>query len=371
VNRLDIKEKVKLLPEVPGVYLMMDSRNNIIYVGKSKNLKSRVGQYFRSSKNHVPKIVKMIQRIRDFEYIVTDTEFEALLLECRLIKELKPMYNSQMKNDLKYIYIRITTDEEFPRVLVSEEKKEDGSLYFGPYTSLSSIERAVEVIRENFQIRSCSGRNVPKNRAGCLSYQLGLCTAPCADTTAKSTYMNQVNGAILFLHGQDKDLLEKLKGKMEEASQRLDFNKAAKYRDDMFALNHVINKQKAMSFTKRVRNITALETVGNSHIKLFLIRDNKLLYSEKIEFNSMNMDSIRSNIKHSIMEHFDLSDNKEMKTFDKQDIDQAQIIFSYLKNRKNDCSYILIPNSWLKEGKGIRLNNGIDKLLSGFHLFVE
>lgn len=368
---MELKDKVKLLPEVPGVYLMKDSRDNIIYVGKSKNLKSRVGQYFRSSKNHTPKIVKMIQSIKDFEHIVTDTEFEALLLECRLIKEIKPMYNSQMKNDQRYIYIRITTDEKFPRVLVSKEKKEDGSLYFGPYTSLRSIERAVEVIRENFQIRSCSGGNVPKNMAGCLGYQLGFCTAPCTDTTAKSIYMNQVNEAISFLQGQDKNLLEKLRGRMKETSQRLDFNKAAKYRDDIYALNHIMNKQKAISFTKRVRNIAALEPVGNFQIKLFLIRDNNLLYSEKIEYNSIDQDSIKGYIKGYILEYLNNNENEELRTFDKRDIDQAQIIFSYLKNRKNNCSYILIPNSWLKDREGIRLDNGIDKLLSVIEVLKE
>ncbi|MDF2673569.1 MAG: hypothetical protein K0R09_1834 [Clostridiales bacterium] len=361
---MDLKEKLKLIPELPGVYLMKDSGGNIIYVGKSKNLKSRVGQYFRSSKEHAPKIVKMVQRIRDFGYVVTDTEFEALLLECRLIKEIRPMYNSQMKKDRGYIYIRITTEEEFPRALVAEEKREDGSLYFGPYTSLSSTERAVDVIREIYQMRSCSGGNVPINISGCLSYQLGFCTAPCANITAKNTYINQVNAAISFLQGQNKSLMEKLKGKMEEASQELDFDKAVKLRDDMYALNHILNKQKAISFTKRVRSIAALESVGNSQIKLFLIRDNNLLSSERMHYNSMNKESIKENIKGSILEHLRVNENLEKKKIDKQDIDQAQIIFSYLKNRKNNCSYILIPNSWLKDREGSKLDNGIDKLLS-------
>lgn len=368
---MDFKEKVKLLPEAPGVYLMKDSGSNIIYVGKSKNLKSRVGQYFRSSKNHSPKVVKMVQGIRDFEYIVTDTEFEALLLECRLIKEIKPVYNSQMKNDRGYIYIRITVEEKFPRILVSEEKKEEGSLYFGPYTSLKSIERAVEAIRENYQIRSCSGWNVSRNTTGCLSYQLGFCTAPCADTAAKDTYINQVNDAISFLQGQNKNLMEKLKGRMQEASQKLDFDKAAKYRDDMYALNHIINKQKAISFTKGDRNIVALERVGKSKAKLFLIRDNNLLYSEKMQYNYTDKDGIKENIKGSILKYLKVNENKEVKKIDKQDIDQAQIIFSYLKNRKNNCKYILIPNSWIKRSGEIRLDNGIDKLLSNFEVLEE
>ena len=361
---MDLKEKLKLLPELPGVYLMKDSGGNIIYVGKSKNLKNRVRQYFRSSKNHAPKVIKMVQRIRDFGYVVTDTEFEALLLECRLIKEIRPMYNSQMKKDRGYIYIRITTEEEFPRILVVEEKSEAGSLYFGPYTSLSSTARAVDVIREIYQMRSCSGENVSKNTSGCLSYQLGFCTAPCADITDKNIYINQVNAAISFFQGQDKSLMEKLSCKMEEASGKLDFDKAAKLRDDIYALNHIINKQKAIGFTKRVRNIAAFESLGNSEIKLFLIRDNILLHSERLEYNSIVRDSIKENIKDLILKHLIINESKEIKEIDKQDIDQAQIIFSYLKNRKNNCNYLLIPNSWIKDREGSKLDKGIDKLLS-------
>lgn len=365
---MNIKEKVRSLPEVPGVYLMMDSGDNIIYVGKSKSLKNRVGQYFGSSKNHAPKIVKMVQGIRDFEYIVTDTEFEALMLECRLIKDIKPMYNSQMKNDRGYVYIRITIEEEFPRLLVSGEKSEDGSLYFGPYTSHSSIERAVDAIRENLQIRSCSGVNVPNNRAGCLSYQLGFCSAPCSGIEVKNTYMNQIDAVISFLQGQDKSLMDKLRERMEEASQRLDFNKAAKYRDDMYAVNHIINNQKTISFSRRVRNIAVLEPIGDSQIKLFLLRDNELLISQKMECISIEKKAVKENIKSLIMEYLKVSENKDVKKIDKQDIDQAQIIFSYLKNRKNNCSYLLIPNSWLKDRSGIKLDNGIDKLLWDYEI---
>lgn len=360
---MDIKEMVKLLPEVPGIYLMKDSGGNIIYVGKSKNLRSRVSQYFRSSKNHSPKVVKMVQGIRSFEHIVTDTEFEALLLECRLIKEIKPMYNSQMKNDLGYIYIRVTIKEEFPRVQVAEEKVEDGNLYFGPYVSLKTIERAVEVIRENFQVRSCSGVNVTGSASGCINHQLGYCTAPCSASAAKSTYIYQIENVISFLNGRDRSLMENLRGRMEEASQRFDFVKAAKYRDDIYALSHILNKQKAISFTKRVRNIAVLEPVGDSQIKLFLIRDNALLYSEKIEWYSIDKRFIKENIKASILKYLKNDDSKEAKEVDKQAIDQAQIIFSYLQSKKNNCRYILIPNSWLKDRGGIKLEDAINKLL--------
>lgn len=360
---MDLKEKVRQLPEVPGVYLMKDAGGHIIYVGKSKNLKSRVGQYFVNSRNHAPKIVKLVQGIRDFEYIVRDTEFEALLLECRLIKDIKPMYNSQMKNHMGYVYIRLTAQEEFPRILVSEERAEDGSLYFGPYTSLSSIERAVEVIRENLKIRSCSIVNLPNNANGCLNYDLGFCCGPCAGTDTKSTYMNRVNEAVSFLQGRDGNLMDGLEKKMMSASQSLQFDKAARYRDDLYVLMHIVNTQRTISFAGRVRNIAVLEPVGDSEIKIFLIRNNDLLYSEKFDCNSIERSFIKETIKNSVLEHLRANERKQRTNVNKQDIDQAQIIFSYLKNRKNNCKYIIIPNSWFKDKSGNKLDEGIDKLL--------
>lgn len=360
---MDLREKALKLPEVPGVYLMKDSRENIIYVGKSKNLKNRVRQYFQSSRNHPPKIVKMVQGIRDFEYIITDTEFEALLLECRLIKDIQPMYNSQMKNDRGYVYIKITANEEFPRILISEDRGEDDSLYFGPYTSQRSIERAVEVIRENLQIRSCNSVNTPNGTMGCLRYQLGFCSGPCTDTAAKNTYMNQIEECISFFQGQSKCLISRLEDRMVDASQRLDFDKAARYRDDIYALNHIINKQSAISFTKRVRNIAVIQPLEGSLVKLLIIRDNELLHSEKIECNNMEKDKIKEHIKASIFRYLNTNKLSGKIIIDKQDIDQAQIIFSYLKNKKNNSSYLLIPTTWLKGSQGEKLDVGIDKLL--------
>lgn len=363
---MDLKEKIKQLTEVPGVYLMKDSGGHIIYVGKSKNLKSRVGQYFINSKNHAPKIVKMVQSIRDFEYIVTDTEFEALLLECRLIKEIKPMYNSQMKNDRGYTYIRITAGEGFPRILQAKEKQENGDLYFGPYKSQSSIERAVQAIRENLQIRSCSGSALPEDVSGCLSYDLGFCSRPCADAEAADTYSNRINEAVSFLEGRDKSLLARLEEKMGMASLRLDFDRAARYRDDLYALRHIESTQRTISFAKRVKNIVVIEPLEGSQIKLLIIRGRELLYAERLDYSCIEKASLKEKIEDAILKYLRGSESSQKINLGKQDMDQAHIIYSYLKNHRNNCRYILIPNTWLNDSTGSKLEVGVDKLLDGY-----
>lgn len=363
---MDLRSKVKQLPEVPGVYLMKDSGGHIIYVGKSKNLKSRVGQYFINSKNHAPKIVKMIQSIRDFEYIVTDTEFEALLLECRLIKEIKPMYNSQMKNDRGYVYIRITAGERFPRILLARERLEDGSIYFGPYKGQNSIERAVSAIRENLQIRSCSSPALPEYVSGCLSYDLGFCSRPCADAEAADIYMDRINEVISFLEGKDRSLKAKLEEKMQMAAQRLEFDRAARYRDDLYALGHIESAQRTISFAKRVRNIAVIEPLENSQIKLLLIRGRELLYSERLDYSNIERGFLRERIKSTILKHLRADNVRQEISLGKQDMDQAHIIYSYLKNHKNDCRYMIIPNTWLRDSTGDKLHVGVEKLLGAY-----
>jgi excinuclease ABC subunit C len=288
VRPLDLKEKVKLLPESPGVYLMKDFSGNIIYVGKSKNLKSRVGQYFQNSRNHSPKVVKMVQCIRDFEFVTTDTEFEALLLECRLIKDIKPMFNSQMKHHNRYVYIKITTDEEYPRILVVQEILDDGCLYFGPYVSRKNVERATEAIKNNYRIGNCIGTNISNNKSGCLNYQMGLCIGACADPGLKKEYMDNINDTINFLSGRNNKIMDLIEKKMTYAAEKLNFDKAAKYRDDIYALKQILNKQRVISFSQRIRSIVVLEHIDADTLKVFLLSNSKLLYEEKVEAGKLS-----------------------------------------------------------------------------------
>ena len=203
---LDIKEKIKNLPASPGVYLMKDSLQSIIYVGKSKNLKSRMGSYFINSKSHSPKVVKLVKNLKDFYYILTDTEFEAFMLECKLIREIKPIYNRMMKNTLSYTYIKINSD--FSNIQASNESiKDDGNLYFGPYTNKSTVERALKGIKECYIIM-CSGNY--KKTSPCLNYSLGTCIGLCFDPLAKEEYKNILGEIVKLLSGSDISILRKI-----------------------------------------------------------------------------------------------------------------------------------------------------------------
>ncbi|MDF2839781.1 MAG: putative endonuclease [Clostridia bacterium] len=356
---MDLKEKVRQLPDTPGVYIMKDSRDDIIYIGKAKNLKNRVGQYFRKSVNHAPKILRMIENIRDFDYIFADTELEALLLECRLIKDIKPMYNSQLKNHRKYVYVYINLDEKYPTLEVVLEKKDKG-LNFGPYTSLNRIERAVNVLKENLRIRYCS--SFASKSSGCLNFQLGFCTAPCAGEISEIEYRQLVEEAIHFIKGTKSDLVKELKVKMLAAAESLDFDKAAKYRDDISALGHIVNKQKTIRFTENSRNMIVLEKTSQSYYKLFIIKGIRVIYKERLELMQIEA-ATKQYIIDLVFRYKDELMKNEGTEIDKSDIDQAQILYSYIKNKKG-LNHFSIAKSWLK-------NQDIAKIEKGAQKFME
>ena len=213
---MDLREKVKNLPSTPGVYLMKDSMQGTIYVGKSKNLKNRVSSYFVNSKSHSPKVVKLVKNIRDFEYILTDTEFEALILECKLIKEIKPIYNKKMKSPLSYTYIKI--DKDYNNIEISNNSvTDDGNFYFGPYTSKGTVEKALDGIKEYYKIM-CSGNY--KKASPCLNYSLGSCIGYCFDDTAKEDYTNILRKIVDTLSGSNKIIIEEMEHSMINRSTR-------------------------------------------------------------------------------------------------------------------------------------------------------
>lgn len=359
---MDLKRKIKMLPEQPGVYLMKDFLGNIIYVGKSKNLRNRVSQYFQSSKNHSPKVIEMINNIHTFDYIVTDTELEALLLECSMIKDIKPIYNRLMKNDKRYSYIEVTLNEEFPRVMISSDKLENGSKYFGPYTSIGCVETTVSFINDRFSIRRCNNINIIKTRNGCLNYHLGFCMGICRGTIGRDQYMEHIQMLITFLEGKDKNIVKELEENMKDAACKLDFNKASKYRDEISAIRHVLNKQEVIRTSQRRNNILAVEFMNKESIKIFFITGNRLHSKNSIDIYSMSQEDIREQLKCLIHKDFGDSIKAKARNMSKKDIDEAQIIYSYLKRANENTFYIRIPATWLKEAGQEKLNKGIDKL---------
>ncbi|MGN0372123.1 MAG: excinuclease ABC subunit UvrC [Enterocloster sp.] len=277
----DLEEELKKLPGSPGVYLMHNDRDEIIYIGKAISLKNRVRQYFQSSRNKTAKIEQMVSHIAWFEYILTDSELEALVLECNLIKEHRPRYNTMLKDDKSYPYIKATVGEDFPRLLFSRDMKKDGrSRYFGPYTSAGAVKDTLELIHKLYRIRTCS-RSLPKDIGKdrpCLNYHIKQCDAPCQGYISKEEYQKSFAQALDFLGGRYEPLLKSLEEKMLAASERMDFEKAIEYRETLNSVKQVAQKQKITSSSMEDRDIVALaRDEKDAVVQVFFIREGKLI----------------------------------------------------------------------------------------------
>lgn len=362
-----IQEALKRLPQKPGVYLMKDSLGNIIYVGKAKSLKNRVSQYFHNQKDREPKVAEMIENIHTFTYRELDTELDAFLEECRLIKEIKPRYNRQMKNDRKYSYIKIPS-ETFPKVLIVREKATDDALYFGPFTSSHGVEAAVHYLEDFYPIRKCTSPRLVKSTSGCLFRQLGTCSGACTGQVSPEEYKTYIEEIEQLLKGKDQSMLRELHNKLEAAIEKLEFEKAAQYREYYLGLRHVISKQRLVQSSRKNKNILAVEFVDNNQVKLFLIKGNKLLYREVLNANPADSLESRQYLKQMLKDKF-LTPKNGLELLTPQDIDEAQIIFSYLKKKKRSVLSFWIPATHLKDED--LLDNKVLKIIAqirSFHL---
>ncbi|MDD2481178.1 MAG: excinuclease ABC subunit UvrC [Lutispora sp.] len=280
---LNLEEKLKNLPDKPGVYIMKNEDNHIIYVGKAINLKNRVRQYFQASRNQHPKVTAMVENIRDFEYIITDSELEALILECNLIKKHRPRYNVMLKDDKHYPYIKVTLNESFPRVLKVREIKKDKAKYFGPYTDGKAVNQTIELISKIFPIRSCS-KNIEKiagKERPCLNAHINRCIAPCSGKVSKEEYGEIVKSILLFLEGKQHDLVLGLQEKMEKYAEALDFEKAAELRDQIDSVKKIGEKQIIISSNLEDQDIIAYAESGEIVcIQAFFVRAGKLIGRE-------------------------------------------------------------------------------------------
>ena len=276
----DIEEELKKLPAQPGVYIMHDAKDEIIYVGKAISLKNRVRQYFQSSRNKTAKIEQMVSRIVRFEYIITDSELEALVLECNLIKEHQPRYNTMLKDDKAYPYIKVTVSEEFPRVMLSRTMTKDKNKYFGPYTSSGAVKDTLDLIHKLYRIRTCS-RNLPKDigkERPCLNYHIKQCDAPCQGFIDKEQYGEAIGQALEFLNGRYDSLLKILEEKMADAAERMDFEKAIEYRELLSSVKKVAQKQKITSSSMEDRDIIAMaKDETDAVVQVFFVREGKLI----------------------------------------------------------------------------------------------
>lgn len=360
ISMATLKEKAKKLPTSPGVYLMKDSQGQVIYVGKSKNLKSRVQSYLQNSRNHSSKIIKLVNHLKDFDIIQTDTEFEAFMLECQLIKEIKPLYNKLMKSPQAYTYIRIQMNKGTHSLeLVNHIEEKDGSHYFGPYSSKSTVEKAIKGLKEYFKVE-CS--NPANNHTPCLNYSLGLCIGMCFYHSALEQYQQIIERIIALFSGTDASILVEMEQKMIEAARNFDFEEAAKLRDSREAIKSLLKKEKVIEFTKQNKNIVVLEFVNREKLKMFLINRNKVLFKQIYKIGGISIEQLSQLIKTNILSVFKSSDQSTTLDINKDEIDEAQIIYSYLKS--NACHYLIIPENWLYTENHSKMDRAINELVS-------
>lgn len=296
-REFNIEDELKKLPKQPGIYIMHAANDEVLYVGKAINLHNRVRQYFRTGHGHnnSPKICRMVEQIAYFEYIVTASEMEALVLECNLIKEHRPKYNTMMTDDKGYPYIKVTVEEEYPRVLYSHNMKRDKSKYFGPYTNARAVKDTIELINKLYHLRTCNRRlpqEIGKDRP-CLYHQIGQCDAPCNAMISRDDYRKNIDAAISFLNGNHKDIISKLEADMKHYAEELEFEKAAKCRDLIDSVKHISDKQLMENDNSDDADIIAYSSnETDTVVAVFFIRGGKLLGREHHHMNANNTDDI-------------------------------------------------------------------------------
>lgn len=273
-----IQEKLKLLPDKPGVYLMHDEAGEIIYVGKASSLKNRVRSYFRPNPGDSPKVEAMVSRIADLEWIITDTEVEALILELNLIKKHRPKYNIRLVDDKHYPYLKLTVNEKYPRIVITRSMKKDGARYFGPYTRSGAMNETLRLLRKIFPLRTCSNETMARQTRPCLNAHIKRCLAPCTNQVNPEVYLDMVRDIILFLEGKQEDLIKTLEVKMNQAAENMEFERAAELRDQINAVRQVMVKQKIISADMSNQDVIAMARgQGESCVQIFFIREGKLL----------------------------------------------------------------------------------------------
>lgn len=349
---LSLQDKLKNLPEKPGIYIMRDEDNEIIYVGKAKNLKNRVKQYFQSSKNHSPKVIAMVERIRNLEYIITDSELEALILECNLIKKHKPKYNILLKDDKHYPYIKVTINEDYPRIMMTREIKKDGAKYFGPYTDVGAVYRTIELINKLFQIRSCS-KNIAKiagKERPCLNFHIGRCMAPCQGNVDKQAYKEMVKGIIMVLDGKQEEMIGELEQKMQQAAENLDFERAAEMRDSIAALRKIGERQKIISSSLVDQDVIAMAREdGEACMQVFFIRGGKLIGREHFLLDGGDLDDHGEVISSFIKQFYNGGTYVPKEIILQHAIEDIDIIEHWLSEKRGNKVTLTVPQKGEKQ----------------------
>lgn len=342
----DLKEELKKLPDSPGVYLMHDKNDAIIYVGKAIRLKRRVSSYFRHMNNRSPKIEKMITLIDYFEYIVTDSELEALVLENNLIKEHKPKYNTMLKDDKSYPFMKVTVQEDFPRVLFARQMKRDGAKYFGPYTSAAAVKDTIELIQKLYGIRTCN-KSLPKEIGlgrPCLYHQMKQCAAPCQGYISKEEYALRIDKLLGFLNGDYKKVLAELEQKMKEKAAELEFEEAAEYRDLIESVQHVTGSQRVVKTGGIDRDVIAMARKGSETVvSVFFVRDGKLLGREHFHVEHSEADTGSQIITAFIKQYYEGTPFVPNEMLTEFAVEEQVLLEEWLGQRRGGRVHIITP----------------------------
>lgn len=350
----NIDEELKKLPDSPGVYIMKNKNDEIIYVGKAISLKKRVRSYFQSSKNQHPKVAAMVSHIVEFEYIMVDNEVEALVLESNLIKKNRPKYNILLRDDKQYPYIKVSLNEKYPRVIKTRLILKDGAKYFGPYPSATAVNDALDTIRNIYPIRTCK-LNLEKNMSGfrpCLNYYIGRCVGPCLGNVDEKEYMKMIDEIILFLNNKEDKIVEIIEGKMKEAAKKMDFEAAARYRDQSNSLRTLQEKQKIITASNLIdQDIIAMARgIEEVCVQIFFVRDGKIVGREHFILED-TFNEERSNILSSFIKQFYIGAAyipKEILI--EEDIEDIETIAKWLETKRGSKVNLIVPRRGDKLG---------------------
>ena len=348
----NFEEELKKLPKEPGVYIMRDDRDAILYVGKAVNLHNRVRSYFRENIGRGPAIDKMVSLIARFEYIVTDSELEALVLENNLIKENSPKYNTLLKDDKTYPYIKVTLGEEYPRILFSRTMKKDKSKYYGPYTSAAAVKDTIDLLNKLYHLRTCS-RSLPRDiglERPCLNYHIKQCMAPCQSYISKEQYREQLNQALEFLNGNYNMILKDLEAQMKEAAENLDFEAAAGYRDLYNSVKSVSQKQKITDSVGEDKDIIALyQDQTEAVVQVFFVRDGKLIGREHYYMTHVSENSKAEVLENFVKQFYAGTPFIPRELMLQVEIEDSALIEKWLTERKGSRVYLRVPKIGSKE----------------------
>lgn len=365
----DFQHQLKILPDKPGVYIMKNSLGEVIYVGKAKVLKNRVRQYFQNSKNHSEKVRAMVKNIAEFEYIVTDSEMEALILECNLIKKYSPRYNIALKDDKFYPFIKITTNEDFPRVYVTRNFAKDGNRYFGPYTNGTAVYEVMGLIKKLFPLRTCKKAIVEGGEPtrACLNYHINLCKAPCAGYISKDEYWEMIDEIINILNGTDTSIIKNLKLGMEKAAEELEFEKAAKIRDRILAIELISEKQKMFTVKEGDEDFIDLYTdEKDGCAQVFFVREGKVTGREHFMIENIGDDPVEEVISSFIASFYGGTAQIPKTIYVPEEIEDQELIEKFLTEKRGSKVWIKVPKKGDKKNLLDMVRNNAKIMLDQF-----